>query len=209
MKKTTVSRTTLPWQTLSSKQTEVLITKGSNDHVRLVILASSAIKRVISLENVLTMAAIAVAEVETASSAISQVTLLVNVLTDQRKWRTEAATNDNAETTTRAHSEARMMAGTRISQTSAIKTLKGSNRKAGTTKVQTVGGTTTEWGGIIKLLKFLLIKSFTTIMNFKFKLGMFSKVLLAAISAGAKAWSLPYLTPKNYEKGKILDVYVG
>ena len=173
MKKTTVSRTTLPWQTLSSKQTEVLITKGSNDHVRLVTLASSvtkrvikletvktkammhevadqvvvlvtnAIRKVISLENVQTMV---VAEVETASSAISQVTLLVNVLQDQKTWRTEAATNDNAETTTRAHSEARTKAGTRISQTSAVKTLKGSNRKAGTTKVQTVGGTTTEWG---------------------------------------------------------------
>jgi hypothetical protein len=150
MKKTTVSRTTLPWQTLSSKQTEVLRTKGSNDHVRLGALASTAIKRVIKLENVKTKAMIHevadLAEVETASSAISQVTLLVNVLTDQRTWRTEAATNDNAETTTRAHSEARTKAGTRISQTSAVKTLKGSNRKAGTTKVQTVGGTTTEWG---------------------------------------------------------------
>ena len=150
MKKTTVSRTTLPWQTPSSKQTEVLITKGSNDHVRLAALASIAIKRVIKLENVKTKAMIHevadLAEVETASSAISQVTLLVNVLTDQRTWRTEVATNDNAETTTRAHSEARTKAGTKISQTSAVRTLKGSNRKAGTTKVQTVGGTTTEWG---------------------------------------------------------------
>ena len=38
---------------------------------------------------------------------------------------------------------------------------------------------------------------------------MFSSVFLAAISVGAKAWSLPGLTPKNYEKGKVLDVYVG
>jgi hypothetical protein len=38
---------------------------------------------------------------------------------------------------------------------------------------------------------------------------MFSSVLLAAISAGARAWSMPGLTPKNYEKGKVLDVYVG
>jgi hypothetical protein len=38
---------------------------------------------------------------------------------------------------------------------------------------------------------------------------MFSKFLLAALSAGAKAWSMPGVTPKNYEKGKVLDIFVG
>ena len=146
--KTTVSRTMLSWQTRSNKQTEVLIIKGSKDHVRLVtvVLVTIAVRKVILLENVPTKLIMVVEEAETASSASSQVTLLVIVLTDPMKWRTEVATNDSGETTTRAHSEAKMKAGTRISQTSAVKMLRGSNRRAGTTKVLTVGGTTTERG---------------------------------------------------------------
>ena len=40
---------------------------------------------------------------------------------------------------------------------------------------------------------------------------MLSKLLVAAISLNlsAKSWSIPGLMPKNYEKGKKLDIYVG
>ena len=69
----------------------------------------------------------------------------VNVPTEEMTSRTEVATSVNAETKTRVHSEARTKAGTRISQTSVVKRLRGSNRLVGTTKDLTVGGTTTEW----------------------------------------------------------------
>jgi len=40
---------------------------------------------------------------------------------------------------------------------------------------------------------------------------MLTKSLVAAILlyATARAWSLPGLTPKDYEKGKKLDIFVG
>jgi Endomembrane protein 70 len=49
------------------------------------------------------------------------------------------------------------------------------------------------------------------LMFCKFQLGMLKNFLVAAISlfSSGRAWSVPGLIPKNYEKLQKLDVFVG
>ena len=121
-------------------QTKVTTHHAVHQEVELV---TSVVRKVISFAIVQTnqSTVVPVAEVVvTATSANSLVIWLVSVLTQPTTWKTEAATNVNAETTTRTLSEARTKAGTRVRRTSALKTLRDSRRTAGTTKDQTVAG---------------------------------------------------------------------